>query len=142
MKEAYVRNAVSKISLLCRVAIYSLLVGMFLLGGLRPDEFQHLLYLISPMTALYAAGLIKFMADHRYQRKGSVLSGGFSVMATGTLVALYLAEASLILLKSVENVLAYDTIFPGIAIIEILFGAYAGFFITTLFQVKEPGANH
>jgi hypothetical protein len=139
MREAHVRNTISKLSLFSRVATYGLLIGMFLLGGLRPDELRQLLFLISPITALYFAGLIKFMVDHRYQRKGDSLGNAFSMLTTWGLGGLYMGELLLVLLKSIANTLTYETIFTGIAIIEILLGAYAGFFITTLFQVKEPG---
>lgn len=133
MKEGVLKKRLVYLILISRLLIFVFLLFLNFLGGIAKDELWQLIFLMTPVTVLYAAVVLKFISGNRYLARGENLSGGYSVFSWLLLALIYFSELLLIVLNAAFITITASNLRTGILICECLLAAYAGTNLTTLF---------
>jgi hypothetical protein len=143
-REAFVKRTVVIIGITMRTVIFLLPFVLYTalpVPGFRPDQFDTLLYILLPLTCLYYALFIKFIAQNRYQVAGRKLEDLPLNLGYFLLILLGIAELTLILWKAFDDTVLDDNkFFLLIALIESGFGIYAGLYLSDLFSRNANAA--
>lgn len=133
MKEGVLKKRLVCLILICRVLIFIFLIFLNFMGGIAKDELWQLIFLMTPITVLYAAVVLKFISVNRYLARGESLPSGYSVFSWLFLAFIYFSELLLIVLNAAFMTITAGNLHTGILICECLLAAYAGLNLTALF---------
>lgn len=141
--ESTVKIKMVKIGLVSRILI---LVAAFLLykyGGFLTSTFTEFLYILLPVSCLYITLFIKFIIKnaYQYQDQGRPIKPEYISLGYYGLLALNVVEFMVILYKAFNfnPQMPVGDFFLYLVGVEMLFGIFAGFYISDLFHTKKPG---
>lgn len=133
-KEATLRKRLMKWVMACRFAIVVLPVISLLLSGLRPDEFRQLFFLIAPVSGLYFTLFVKYFSQNYYEYPGLDLNPEFSDISYSLILGCNILQILLISCRSLFALPETDWFFGIVGSIEIFLAAYAGYYLSDLFN--------
>ena len=135
LNSGLLKKTITYAVLICRLLVLSLLFIFETNGWLTETELHQLLCIILPISVLYGVFVIKFaFIRKRYFAAGNSISKGYFLWSCAPLILLHLLELTLILFKIAiygDNV---GALYWWVAIIESVFGGYAGFYLSDLFS--------
>jgi hypothetical protein len=131
------RTHLGKVILGSSIALFISVVVIRTLGGFRPDEFEELLKLITPINALYIAAVIRYVIANPTKKETATDEVALTDMYLFTSKMVVYGHLVLVLilvwlfgLFHFVDFSLFTTIITGI---EGLFGIYAGWFLTHIF---------
>ncbi|MFK7951047.1 MAG: hypothetical protein AB8G11_25935 [Saprospiraceae bacterium] len=131
------RTHLGKIILLSSIALFFSVVVLRVLGGFRPDEFEELLKLITPINALYIAAVIRYVIANPTEKEIAPDEAKLTDMYLYTSKMVVYGHLALILLLvwlfGLFHFVDFSLFTTIVTAIEGLFGIYAGWFLTHIF---------
>lgn len=145
VNETQLRNKVSRFIIISNSILYITTIVYYFLLGFDDDEFSILISLLTPITTVYMAAMIKFAVENKnqiepenQQQKVNQLYVTITYWAIPThFIILFLAISA----KALFNFITFDQLQVLFAIVESLFGAYVGIIVSSLYKVKETKEN-
>ena len=138
------RTHIGKIILISSIILVVSLFTLYILGAFRPDEFEELCKLLSPIYALYVGAVIKHVISNPSKKiqketiKPEVELEEIYVFTSKFAVYTHLISVlTLIWLFGLFSFIRFKDFTSLIVGIEVLFGIYAGWFLTHLFGTEN-----
>jgi len=140
MSETTLRNKISKFILVSNAVLFITIIVLYLFNGFLPDEFTVLIALIAPVTAVYIGALVKYAIENKNvidENPNEKPVNKLYVTISYWSIPFHFVSIFLIINLKAINLLTFEELKISFSIIEIFFGAYVGYIVSSLFKTEE-----
>ena len=144
MIESRLRNTMSIFLIVAHVVIFLLLIVMFMLGGLRQDEFTTALSVVVPMLAALTGLAVGYVTSVKKKTQMAVFSeelSGVYVFTSFLLPTVFVLAIAALIIAKVMNYASFEQFKLALAAVETTFGAYTGKVLASLFDKQQESVK-
>jgi hypothetical protein len=143
------RAHLGKVIIVSSIALVISLIVLYILKGFRPDEFEQLCKLLAPIYTLYVGAVIRHVIANPNKKTvqpddepeielNEAYISTSKIFVYGHLIIIL----SSIWLFGLFHIVDFSDFTSWITIIEVVFGGYAGLFLTHLFANEKSTENN
>lgn len=149
MTEKQLRVKIGKFIFFFTIGLFALIILYAILGGFDEEEFASLLRILGPIGTVYLTGLGKYVIENRFIKKTdetgepseeNQVSRLYSLTSRGIIYLHFILLFILISIQALFNGISFKALLNFILLIEVVFGAYVGVIMSSLFHV-DPQKN-
>lgn len=145
MTENSLRKQISKFIIISNSILYLAIIVYRILLGFDDEEFSVMIGLLSPITTVYLAAMIKYAVENRHRMEAD--HEGRKVNQLYVTITYWAIPAHFIILflaisgYALFNLTSFEQLKIVFAIVESLFGAYVGIIVSSLYKNNNNENN-
>ena len=135
------RQKIGKFILISNLTIFILIFILYAKGGFLAEELTLILQFLVPIKSVYMTALVKFIiankkevAENKEDKEKLTL---LYKTVTNIIVYAHITSLALMIVFCAFNIVSFEFLKYGIAILETFFGAYVGLIITDMFKIEN-----
>lgn len=141
MAKDTLQSRVGKQIIFYNILLIVITIVYFVMRGFDREEFTTLMGLLAPITAVYVGTLFRHIGN-QLQENYDPKTARVGMTSYGTLIRWIIPLHFILILflisaKALVNYITFEEMTLIFAFVETSFGAYVGYIISSLFQVKQ-----
>jgi formate hydrogenlyase subunit 3/multisubunit Na+/H+ antiporter MnhD subunit len=139
MKESRLRAIVTTLIMFSTTIIFLMTAILYFLHGYDQEELKDLLAILAPVFSVYLTAVVKYSIENKSTKpKTDRLVNAAYIRVTFWFLPLhFVIIMTTLLLKSLYNVISFSELKVCFSAIEIFFGVYVAYIITSLFPTEK-----
>ncbi len=145
MNENQLRKQITKFVLVSNAILYVLIVIYYMFKGLDQEEFSVLIGMLSPITTVYIAAIVKYAIENKNSKENNhsdkKVSKFYQMITFWAIPGHFFILLFAISMFALFNFINFEELKITFTIVESLFGAYVGLIVSSLYKVNDKQAT-